>query len=503
MAILDAPTSLTSASAATAARERTLDPADWESLRALGHRMVDDMLGWTATVRDRPAWQAMPPAAVERVAAPLPEQGIGAEAAYERFLRDVRPWPLGNLHPRFWGWVIGSGSPLGALADFLASSFNPNVSGLASAAIPVEDQVLDWLKELVGFPATAGGLLASGGSMANTLGMAVAIDAMAEFDLADDGLSYAPRPMTLYASTETHNSVLKGARLLGLGRSALRKVPVDARYRIDLDALAASLRADRAAGCHPFLLVGNAGTVNTGAFDDLERLADFAAREKLWFHVDGAFGALAAAVPELAAKTRGMERADSLAFDLHKWMHAPIEAACILVRDAAAQRRAFVNDAAYLAALDRGPAHHGTRFADRGPQLTRGFRALKIWMELQAHGAGLYRELLTQNVEQAAALAALVEADPELELLAPVELNIVCYRFRPAGVEPARLDALNQEILLRLQERGIAVPSHTLLGGRFAIRVCIANHRTRREDLALLVAETKRLGAELLAERTG
>jgi len=480
--------------------ERTLDPVDWPALRELGHRMVDDMLGWIETSAERPAWQPVPPAVEARLRRPLPENGVGAEAAYRAFLDDVRPYPLGNLHPRFWGWVIGSGSPLGALAEFLAASFNPNVSGLRSAAVPVEEQVLAWLKELLGFPADSGGLLTSGGSMANVLGLAVGVDAKAEFDLATLGVGGAPRPMTVYASTETHSSVDKGVRLLGLGRHALRKIPVDESFRIDLEALEGALRADRAAGCHPLLVVGNAGTVNTGAFDDLEALADLAAREKLWLHVDGAFGAFAGAVPELRHKVRGMERADSLAFDLHKWMHAPIEAACILVRDAEAQRRAFAVEASYLSSLDRGPAHHGTRFTDRGPQLTRGFRALKAWIEIQAHGAGLYRDLVHQNVEQAAVLAALVDAAPELERLAPVELNIVCFRWRPAAVPEERLDALNRELLQRLQERGIAVPSHTVLDGRFAIRVCITNHRTRHDDLELLVREIERLGAELLAE---
>ncbi len=481
----------------------TLDPEDWEELRRLGHRMVDDMFGWIASVRDRPVWREVPEEVEARFRAPLPARGVGAEQAYAEFLRDVRPYPLGNLHPRFWGWVIGSGSPLGALGDFLASSFNPNVSGLRSGAIAVEEQVLDWLKELLGFPPEASGLLTSGASMANVLGLAVGLDARAGFDLANLGVGAAPRPMTLYGSRETHSSVLKGVRMLGLGRRALRQIDVDERYRIDLVALRAAIRADREAGCHPVLLVGSAGTVNTGACDDLERLADLAAEEGLWFHVDGAFGAFAATVAALRALVRGMERADSLAFDLHKWMHAPIEAACILVRDAEAQRRAFVIEASYLSSLDRGPAHHGTRFADRGPQLSRGFRALKLWLELRARGADTYRALVARNVEQARRLATRVAADPELELLAPVELNIVCFRYCPAGVGAERLDALNRELLMRLQERGIAVPSHTLLGGRFAIRVCIANHRTRDEDLDLLVSEVKRLGAEVLAETAG
>jgi glutamate/tyrosine decarboxylase-like PLP-dependent enzyme len=479
--------------------EATLDPQDWPALRALGHRMLDETLDWFATVRERPVWQELPSEVAGRLREPLPEAGVGAEEAYRRFANDVRPYPLGNVHPRFWGWVIGSGSPLGALAEMLAASVNPNVSGLRNSAVEVELQVIDWLKELVGYPREAGGLLTSGGSMANLLGLAVGLDAMAEFDLGRDGLTAAPRRMTLYASRETHFSVDKAVRLLGLGRDALRKIPVDGDYRIDLATLGATIAADREAGFHPFLVVGNAGTVGTGAFDDLAALADLAAEERLWLHVDGAFGVFANAVPELAHLTRGLERADSLAFDLHKWLHTPIEAACVLVRDAAAQRRAFATAATYVSGLERGPSHEGMRLADRGPQLTRGFRALKIWLEFQAHGAALYRRLVAQNVAQARDLAAMVSAAPDLELLAPVPLNIVCFRYRPSGAATAELDGLNRELLMRLQERGIAVPSHTVLDGHFVIRVCISNHRTRREDLELLVAEVRRLGAELVA----
>jgi aromatic-L-amino-acid decarboxylase len=501
-----APASRTALAAAAApaslanldADELTLDPQDWVALHDLGHRMVDDLLYNLRTVRERPVWQPVPAEVAARFRRPLPEKGVGAERAYEDFVADVQPYPLGNTHPRFWGWVIGSGSPLGALADLLAAGFNANVSGLRSAAIHVEEQVLDWLKELLGFPPAASGLLASGGSMANLLGLAVGLDARAEFDLAQLGLGAAPRRMTLYASRETHSSVDKAVRLLGLGREALRKIPVDGRFRVDVEAMEAAIRDDRARGHHPFLVVGNAGTVNTGACDDLDRLADLAAREEMWLHVDGAFGAFAAAVPELRPLVRGMERADSLAFDLHKWMHTPIEAACVLVRDPEAHRRAFAYQASYLEPLARGVGHQGTRFADYGMQLSRGFRALKLWLEIKAHGAELYRGLVAQNVAQARRLAALVAAAPELELLAPVDLNIVCFRHAVPGFDEEELASFNRELLMRLQERGAAVPSHTTLGGKFALRACITNHRTRREDLELLVETVRRYGRELL-----
>lgn len=491
--------------------ELTLDPADWGALRALGHRMLDDTLDRLERVRDEPAWRAVPDALLPDFRRPLPRAGIGEERAYEQFLSHVAPYPLGNGHPRFWGWVIGSGTPFGALAELVAAGFNANVSGLRTAAVQVEEQVLDWLKELLDYPAEASGLLTSGASMANVLGVAVGLDAAAHrlgFDLAGDGIAAAPRRLVLYGSRETHYSVDKAVRLLGLGRSAYRKLPVDARYRVDVAALEAAIRDDRAAGLEPFLVVGNAGTVNTGACDDLDRLADLCARERLWFHVDGAFGAFARAVPEVAGLVRGLERADSVGFDLHKWLHVPIEAACLLVRDADAHRRAFqVRGASYVSGFERGVAHDLMRFADLGPQLTRGFRALKIWMSLSAYGADRHAALVAQNIAQARRLETLVALRPELELMAPVDLNVVCLRYRGVTdtgrgyATPPDLDALNRELLMRLQERGHATPSSTVLDGRFALRVCLANHRTRDEDLRLLVEKCLELGAELERER--
>ncbi|WP_233166148.1 pyridoxal-dependent decarboxylase [Archangium sp. Cb G35] len=306
--------------------------------------------------------------------------------------------------------------------------------------------------------------------------------------------------MTLYASRETHACVRRAAEVLGLGSGSLRLLPVDADFRVDVGALRAAIARDRAEGLRPFCVVGNAGTVNTGAVDDLEALADVAEQEGLWFHVDGAFGALAALSPRLRPLLRGMERADSLAFDLHKWMHIPFEAGCILVRSEAAHRRAFAYQTEYLAQMPRGLAARPSMFSEYGVQLTRGFRALKVWMSLKAHGAAKFARLIEQNVEQAHALARWVDAEPELQRLAPASLNVVCFRYVGRGVPEERLDAWNRELLCRLHESGVAVPSYTTLGGRHCLRVCLTNHRTRREDLEFLVQEILRLGRELSAE---
>jgi len=487
---------LTATDKAAATQEASLDPEDWDGLRALGHRMVDDALDYLRSVRERPAWQSPPPAARDRLRGSAPTQGQGAEAAYREFVENVLPYPTGNIHPRFWGWVIGSGTPLGALTEMLAATMNPNVGGFDDAAGLLEDQVLDWWKELLGYPKSASGLLVSGGSMANLVGLAVARHAQAGFDVRKAGQAAAPRPMRLYASTEVHSSVGKAMELLGLGRDALHLVPVDAEYRIDIPALEKAIADDRRAGTQPFAIVGSAGTVNTGAIDDLEALGALCRREGLHFHVDGAVGALGALSPDLRPRLRGMEKADSIAFDPHKWGHFPYEAGCILVRDAEKHLATFAAQADYLAKSEGGIAGGGKRFADRGPQLSRGFRALKIWMVMKATGTNRLGASMAQNVAQAAYLAQRVEAEKELELLAPVPLNIVCFRYRgkPAVADA---DALNRALVVAIQEAGIAVPSSTILGGRYAIRVCINNHRTRREDLDLFLRETLRLGRDL------
>ena len=490
--------------------EETFDPAspeEWENFRALSHRMVDDMLAHLESLREQPAWREMPASVREALAEPVPRTGVGAEAAYRDFVRNVLPYPDGNLHPRFFGWVKGNGTPLGMMADMLASGLNPHMAGFNQAPALVEQQLIDWLAELLGMPGGSG-VLVTGGTMASTLALGVARFAKARdlgIDVREDGVQQWPDaphrgPFVFYGSSETHGWARKATEFMGLGDRAFRRVPVDSNYRIEMAALAEMVAADRAAGMIPFCVVGTAGTVNTGASDDLSAIAEFCRRENLWFHVDGAFGALAYLSDQLRPQVAGLERADSLGFDLHKWGDLPFECACVLVRDPEVHVATYAAPASYLAAATRGVIAGGLPFADRGIDLTRGFKALKAWLSLKADGVDKLVRMVEQNVAQIRYLTERVEAHPDLELLAPAPLNIACIRYAPAGIADDMLDAINTEVLLRIQECGLAVPSSTIIDGKFAIRIANVNHRARMSDIDVLIDGVLRLGREVTSE---
>jgi glutamate/tyrosine decarboxylase-like PLP-dependent enzyme len=354
----------------------------------------------------------------------------------------------------------------------------------------------------MGFPKTASGLLTSGCSAANLIGLAVARNAKAGYDLRKEGLRGRSARMLVYASEEIHSSIRKAVEILGLGRDSLRKVPVNEEYQIDIALLSKTIAADRQAGHNPICVVGAAGTTNTGAFDDLDSLADLCREEDLWLHVDGAFGAWAVLDPSVRALAAGMERADSLAFDLHKWMYMQFEIGCLLVRDEAAHRAAFSQSPVYISREGDGRGLTGGDlpwFTDYGYQLSTGFRGLKAWMSLKEHGLRKYSRLIQQNLEQVRYLVSLIEAAPELELAAPVPLNVVCFRYLRPGLPDTNLNRINQEILVELQEQGIAVLSGSWVEGRYVMRLGHTNHRTKNSDFDLLVREVIRIGGEVAA----
>jgi aromatic-L-amino-acid decarboxylase len=481
-----------------AAAELTLDPPNWSEQRQLAHRMLDDIFDHLETLRDQPAWQPVPAHVRDSLREPLPRSPQGEERAYQDFLHNVLPYASGNRHPRAWGWVRGNGTPFAMLAEMLAAGMNTHAAGGQQAATYVEEQTIAWLAQVMEMPVGSSGIFVSGGTMANLLGLAVARHAKAGFDVREEGLQGTHQALVVYGSTETHMWAQKSLEFLGLGRRAFRRVPVSENFQIDTDAFQQQVRCDRAAGFRPIAVIANAGTVNTGAIDDILTLKKICEEEDLWLHVDGAFGALLKFSPEYRHLVAGIELANSLAFDLHKWMYLPFEVGCLLVRDAKAHADAFAAQASYLEKANRGMLANGLPFSDRGIELSRGFKALKVWMSLKAYGTETHGQLIAQNVEQAAHLEMLIRKHRKLDLLAPRVMNVVCFRYRPQdrmGVE--EMNKINREIVLRLQESGRFVVSGTLLRDDYAIRVANTNHRSRMEDFAALVEAVVRHGDDL------
>jgi aromatic-L-amino-acid decarboxylase len=479
------------------ATEETLDPDNWSDVQALSHRIVEDAIGYLRDVRDRPVWQDVPADLKAFFAAPLPRLPAPLAEVYRDVAEKVMPYPMGNVHPRFWAWYMGTSNFTGALGDFLSAIQGSNLGGGNHAAAFMDQQVVNWCKEMMGFPASASGTLVSGGSMANIIGLTVARNCKAGIDVREQGVAAIEKPLRFYGSDQIHSCHRKAVEALGLGNRALRRIPTDAERRINLAALRQAIAEDRTAGFKPACVIGTAGTVNTGAIDDLQALAALAAEEDLWFHADGCIGALLAIAPENAYRVVGIERADSVALDPHKWLHAPFEAGCALVRDAAAHRATFAVTPEYLEMTPRGVAS-ANWLHDYGLQTSRGFRALKIWMALKEHGIEKFGRLIDQNIAQGHYLSTLIEDQPNLELVVPTNINIVCYRYRRDGMDGEHSKKVNTEIMLRLQEEGIAALSDTTVHGEHCLRVAINNHRTRHDDLELLIHETLRLGDEIV-----
>jgi len=476
----------------------SLDPPDWDSFRKQAHGMLDDILDTIEDIRDRPVWRPIPDSVRGKFCSPLPAAGSELESVHEEFMRYVAPYAAGNVHPGFMGWVHGAGTPVGVVAEMLAAGLNANLGGRDHIPVQVERQVVGWMRQLFGFPDSASGLFVTGASMANLVGVVVARDAELGFEARCAGVGANSKRLTAYASGAVHGCIARALDIAGIGSDALRNLATDDRGRIELAALREAVAADRQAGLTPFLLVGTAGTVDTGAIDDLDALADFARAERLWFHVDGACGALAVLAPSLAPRLKGIERADSLAFDFHKWGQVPYDAGFILVRDGALHLRAFAMSAPYLRREAQGLAAGSPWFCDYGPDLSRGFRALKTWFTLKVLGTDAIGASIARTCELAAWLARRIAESPELELLAPVELNIVCFRFR--AEESHRVNA---QIAVELQKSGVAAPSTTMFGGKLAIRAAIVNHRTEEADLEKLIEHTLAIGRSLARQAAG
>ena len=431
---------------------------------------------------------------------PLPEEASPVDEVLAFVEREILTRPFGNSHPRFFAFINATADPVGIVADFLAASMNPNCWGGDHAAVHVEERVMRWLAEILGLPPGSEGIVTSGGSMANFTALAAARRAKTPWNVREDGAVAAGQPpLVVYASDQVHNCVDKSVDLLGLGLRQLHKIATNDRFRIRVDLLYETIAADRRAGLLPAIVVGNAGSVNTGAIDPLGELAELCARERLWFHVDGAYGAMATISAKLRPLFSGIERADSVAADPHKWLYVPYDAGATLVREPGRLADTFRQPAEYLLHDAASPVLGPVAFNDRGPELSRGFRALKVYMGLKVHGRRGYAKAIERDCALAQYLAVAVDAHPDFERLAEPVLSIVNFRYRPAGANlaGALLDALNQRIVNRLVGDGGFFLAPTRLKGGASMRVCIVNFRTTEADLDALLAEAERVGRAL------
>ncbi len=487
--------------------DRAIDMSP-EDFRALGHKLVDRIADFLGEIPDRPAGASWAPESVRALlgGGGLPEEGSDAGALLDRATDMMfEKWRL-NGHPRSWGYVIGSPAPIGMLGDFLAASINHNVPAWGSAPIAaeIEAQVIRWVAELLGYPTDCGGLLTSGGNMANFVGFMTARRTLAErhgWDVRVDGVA-GGKQLCAYTSVETHTWVQKAADMSGIGTDAIRWISTDDHQRMDLAVLEARIAEDRAAGDIPFIVIGSAGTVSTGAVDPLPRLAEIAAAEGMWFHVDGAYGGLSAASDETPDDIQGLRLADSLAVDAHKWMFAPLEAGIALVRDRKAQFSTFSYRPPYYNFTTHSN-EETINYHEYGPQNSRQFRALKVWLVLSQLGRRGYTDILSRNIRQSREMHQAMAAEPEIEAHTQ-NLSIATFRFVPGDLTPdgggpvdEYLDRLNNDLVLKIQQGGEAYISQAVVHGRFLLRACITNFRTASADVRALPEIVRRLGVAL------
>jgi len=474
-----------------------------DSFREAGHRLIDRIADFMATMPAGPVTSGDTPETVRELVgrAPLPEVGTPATRLLEESAELLFRHSLFNGHPRFWGFITSSAAPIGALADLLAAAVNPNAGGwlLAPSAVEIERQCIRWIAELLGFPTGCGGLLVSGGNVANFVGFWVGRRVKTPWDLRSRGFDAQERAVRVYTSQETHTWIQKATDLSGMGTDAIRWVPTDAKMRMDTAALRRTIEADIAAGDLPLLVVGTAGSTSTGAIDPLDEVGAIAREYGLWFHVDGAYGAPAAALPESPAELKALSGADSLAIDPHKWLYAPLEAGCTLVRDEQALRDTFTYHPPYYPDSDDSAVEPPTYYHEYGPQNSRGFRALKVWLGLRQAGRTGYVRMIRDDIALARRMYELADADPEMEAVT-LGLSVATFRFVPRGLDTARagaqeyLDTLNHDLIERMQEEGEAFVSNAVVNGRYLLRACVVNFRTTEADVAALMDVVRRLG---------
>jgi aromatic-L-amino-acid/L-tryptophan decarboxylase len=470
-------------------------PSEWawsaDELRRIGYRTVDIIVEHLTRLREQPVFRPFPrDLAAGYLDADPPEEGLTADVILDKFEKEIAPYPFGNGHPRFFGWVNPPPSVIGIFADALAAAMNPSCAGGNHAAIYVEREVIGWFRRILGFPAEAIGLLVSGGSMAALTALAVARHTKCPFDVRSRGLQSVASRLVVYRSGETHGCHQKAIELLGIGSDNLRTVDHDSSLRLVPAALDAAIRKDVEAGLTPLAVVANAGTVNTGAIDPIDEIAVVCRRHDVWLHVDGAYGAPAVLSERYKSQLSGLEQADSIALDPHKWLYVPVEAGLVLVRNGAAMRAAFSLVPPYLRTDGDIEGVGGPPwFSEYGFQQTRGFRALKVWMAVRYHGLAGHRKAIERDIDHARALAEALRAASDFQLFEPQGLSIVCFRYLPRAerVTPEALDTINQLLLTRLQLSGRVFLSSTTIDGRFWLRACFVNPLASDDDVGAIL----------------
>lgn len=463
-----------------------------EQFRQLGYQVIDMIAAQLGRLQDRsePARRPVPPVLRDALLdQPLPQEGRDPAELLAEVERDVFPYPLGHINPRFFAWVNSPAAPLSILGELIAAAMNPSTAGGDQSSVYIEHAVLDWMKELLGFPKESGAILVSGGSMASTVGLAVMRFVMTAGRARAGGLQPEESPLVVYTSAEGHSCIQKAVELLGIGSDYLRKVPVDADFRMDVAQLRQMIAADRALGLRPACVAASAGTVNTGAIDPFNAIADICQGEGLWLHVDGAYGGMGILAEQTRGLYDGMERADSLGVDPHKWMYVPVECGCAIVRDRQAMRDTFSAVPPYLRDDRNLPW-----FSEFGPQQTRGFRALKLWLAMRQVGAAGYRKLISRDIALAQALRGRLAARGDFELCSRGPLSATCFRYTPPGAPD--VEALNRALIEIVQQRGVVYLTSTQLDGRFVLRANIINFRTSEADLDVLIDEIVRAGEQ-------
>ena len=477
-----------------------LDPQDWGAFRSAAHRLLDACIDRLENAGDFP-WKQ--PCQADKEAFKLGEakQGLGEGALATELLNNVLPFATGNTHPGFFGWVHGTGLATGLMSEIVAATMNSNCGGRNHGATYIEREVIDWCKRCFSLPEQASGLLVTGSSQAAVIALAVARYKALGPESREQGIQNAPL-LRCYAVQGVHVAARKALELLGLGSSALCTIPPTPDGGMDLALLARAVERDKLAGLRPFCVIGTAGSVDRGAFDDLQGIADFCQEQQLWFHIDGAFGIWAhLAAPKWRHLVEGAERADSLAFDFHKWMYVQYGCGAVIIRDEALHRGAFATRPDYLTTQQQGLGAGDPWFCDYGFDLSRGFLALKVWSALRAYGSEALGRAITRNCELAAAMEEQVHAASELRMAAPVRLNVCCFSAAPDDLPPADQDDFNAQIVQQLQLAGTVVFSTTTLSGRTVIRAAIVNHRTTLEHITLAITAVRRMREEILGEK--